>query len=222
MPTVFLPAAVHVARATPYTSGTVLIESDTFSMINGICVLKKKTADGTNLYSQLPYDQVLPYSENLSPAEALNQATNPAAFALPGQSVAVSGAVMAAQPPGDIFSVQAAPIDLLVTGVGTAGSALTLTLPAIAGRFHAIYSLRITLYNSAARTGGATPVTATSTNLNGAAWTFPSAGAIGTVLDVTVEPSAPIRSQVINTATTIVLPATTGVLWRATAAYRRV
>lgn len=103
----------------------------------------------------------------------------------------------------------------LATATGTAGAAVTLTLPATASVRHRIVSLEITLYNTAARTGGATPVVVTSTNLVGnPAWTFPSAGAVGTVDRMVSKSDSGIATSTVNTATTIVCPATTGVMWR--------
>lgn len=113
------------------------------------------------------------------------------------------------------------PADLQVTSVGASGAAVTLTLPAPgANLFHHIARVSLTLYNVAARTGGATPVTVTSTNLPGSpAWTFPSAGAIGTVDRVLEFWDIPLKSSAANTASTIVCPATTSVIWRVSAAY---
>ncbi len=108
-----------------------------------------------------------------------------------------------------------------VTVTGAAAAIATLTLPAAgAGLFHYITSIDITLYNAAARTGSATPVLVTTTNLPGAhVWNFPSAGAIGTVDRFSLTPTDPTRSSVANTATTIVGPATAGILWRINATY---
>ncbi len=108
--------------------------------------------------------------------------------------------------------------DLAVSAVGAAGGALTLTIPAVASNFHYIAGIEITLYNSAARTGSATPVTVTTTNLPGnPAFTFPSAGAIGTVDRYLSELQR--KSTVGSTATIIVCPATTGVIWRVNVTY---
>lgn len=49
--------------------------------------------------------------------------------------------------------------------------------------------------------------------------TFASAAAVGTTDSKYVEPGLPLRSSVVNTATTIVCPATTSVIWRITAYY---
>lgn len=110
---------------------------------------------------------------------------------------------------------------LSVTSVGAAAAAVTLTIPAAgAGTFHYIDAIEITLYNSAARTGSATPVTVTSTNLSGNnAFTFSSAGAIGTTERYILSTDRPIKSAAANTATTIVCPATTGVIWRVNVFY---
>lgn len=111
-----------------------------------------------------------------------------------------------------------------VTVTAAAAAAATLTLSAAGpGLFHCITHLQIVKYNSAAVTGTATPVLVTSTNLPGSpVWTFPRFGAIGQIGPADVQPLAftrPLRSAVANTNTTIVCPATTGVLWRVTAFY---
>jgi hypothetical protein len=108
-----------------------------------------------------------------------------------------------------------APNVLGVTATAAAGTAVTLTLPAVAGQFHYIDRVRIQMYSTAARTGSATPVLVTTTNIPGTpVWDFPTATAIGTITDIQIDCSAPIKSSVVNTATTIVCPATTSVIWR--------
>jgi hypothetical protein len=113
------------------------------------------------------------------------------------------------------------PLTNAISQVGAAAAAVTVTLPAAgAGLFHHIDAIEITLFNSAARTGSATPVTVTSTNMpTSIAWTFPSAGAIGTVDRYLKSSDRPIKSATANTATTIVCPATTGVIWRVNVLY---
>lgn len=105
-----------------------------------------------------------------------------------------------------------------ITAVGAAGAAVTLTVPA-GSDFHAISSIEIILYNTAARTGSATPVTVTTTGLNGLAFTFPSAGAVGTVERRLLEFSAPVKSTAKTAVTAIVCPATTSVIWRVNVFY---
>lgn len=110
---------------------------------------------------------------------------------------------------------------LCVTATGAAAAAVTLTLPApAAGLFHYITQLEITAYTTAARTGTATPVVVTTTNLPGTpAFTFASAGAIGTTDRYLLSAAEAFRSSVAATATTVVGPATTAVIWRITAFY---
>ncbi len=131
--------------------------------------------------------------------------------------VAVSGPVTDAQLMASPVPVADRPSTLGVTAVGAAGAAVTLTLPAAGtGLFHYITQVRIEMYNTAARTGGATPVTVTSTNLPGTpAWTFPSAGAVGTIIEQEqLLAGNALRSSAANVPTTIVGPATTSVIWR--------
>jgi hypothetical protein len=115
-----------------------------------------------------------------------------------------------------------APSTLGVNSTGAAAAAVTLTLPAPgAGLFQYVDGIEITLYNSAARTGGATPVTVTSTNLPGTpTWLFPSAGAIGDRDTYSLITDAPVKASTANTAVTIVCPAVTGGIWNVKALYR--
>jgi hypothetical protein len=109
------------------------------------------------------------------------------------------------------------------TNVGTvtaaAGAAATLTLAAPGvGLFHYISAIEILLYSAAARTGAATPWVVTSTNLTGSpAWTFSTAGAIGTTERLYMQLEQPLKASVANTATTIAAPVATGGIWRITA-----
>lgn len=120
---------------------------------------------------------------------------------------------------GTIGEIRAA--QLAVTATAAAATITTLTLPAAgASTFHYITSLTIDLYSTAARTGVATPIVVTSTNLPGSlAWTFSSAGVIGAVDRFVVLLTTPLRVSVANSATTVVGPAVTGGLWRINATY---
>ena len=120
------------------------------------------------------------------------------------------------------FQTVANPVasNLSVTATAATGVALTASLGAVAGAFHYITFLEIVSYTTAARTGGATPVLVTSTNLNGSnAWDFQTAASIGTSERQFTAPGTPIKSSVVNTATTIVCPATTGIIWRVNVYY---
>lgn len=110
----------------------------------------------------------------------------------------------------------------LVTTLGTAGAATTLTLPAPgAGLRQYLTYLSINRFATALLTAGATPVAVTTTNLPGSmAFSFAADAAAAGSLDRWREDFAfPLASSAQNTATTIVCPATTSVIWRVTAGY---
>lgn len=112
---------------------------------------------------------------------------------------------------------------LCVTATGAAAAAVTATLPAVAGLRHYIDKITITRSATAALTAAATPVVVTTTNLPGSpAFTFGSdAGGIG--IDKVVEFDAGgtgLAASAINTATTVVCPVYTGVIWRVNVIYR--
>lgn len=108
------------------------------------------------------------------------------------------------------------PSDQVQSVVGASGAAITVTLPAVAGQFHYVVAVHIARYATVVNTASATPITVTTTNLPGSlAWTIDnSAAALGTVIDKFIFPAAPIKSSVAGTPTTIIAPASTGVLWR--------
>ena len=111
--------------------------------------------------------------------------------------------------------------DKLLSGQTTAATGATITLPApAAGQFHHISAIELILYTSVTRTGSATPVSVTSTNLNGFRRLFATAAAIGTVVQYELLTVVPMRSQVAATASTIVLPAVTGGIWAYNVIYR--
>ena len=134
--------------------------------------------------------------------------------------------VMASSQPVTIASNQSAvPIllqaaNLWVTVTAATGVAATLTLPAVAANFHYITYIEIMAYSTAARTGGATPVLVTTTNMVGSpVWTFATAAAIGMTDSKVFVFDFAIKSSVVNTSTTIVCPATTGIIWRVNVSY---
>lgn len=109
---------------------------------------------------------------------------------------------------------------LAITTTAASGVAATLTIPAVAGQFHYITSIKMLLYSTAARTGTATPIIVTSTNTPGTlSFSFDTAGAIGTSVTQEVIQLLPLKSSVVNTATTIVAPIVAGGIWRITATY---
>lgn len=100
------------------------------------------------------------------------------------------------------------PSTLAVTALSGANASVTATLPAVAGQFHYITSIRVTRTCTAALVGTAA-LAITTTNLPGSlAWTAGNACAVGsTNNDVTQDLHFPLKSSVVNTATTIVCPA---------------
>lgn len=110
--------------------------------------------------------------------------------------------------------------DLCVTGTAAVNTGLTITLPAVAGRFHYITHIEINKFYSVIGVAGA-PVVVTTTNLQGSpAFTFDqSAAGAGTMSSKQIAPVTPIRSAVMNTATTIVAPVQLQTIWRITVWY---
>ena len=110
----------------------------------------------------------------------------------------------------------------LVTAVGAAAAAVTLTLPAPgAGLRQYMTYLSINRFASALLTAAAAPVTVTTTNLPGSlAFSFGAEALPQGELDRWREDFAyPLAAAAQNTAVTVVCPATTGVIWRVTAGY---
>jgi hypothetical protein len=108
------------------------------------------------------------------------------------------------------------------TIIGAAAAATTLTLAAPgAGLRHYLTYVAINRFAAAALTASATPTTVTTTNVPGAlAFTFEADGAaLGTVVRVREEFGYPLVASAPNTATTIICPATVGVIWRVTAGF---
>lgn len=97
---------------------------------------------------------------------------------------------------------------LHVTATAAANTAITATLPAVAGQFHYITSIHL-MRNATAALAGTATLIHTSANLPGSpAWSVGNAMvAGGTQLDLNYTPTTPLKSAVVNTATTITMPA---------------
>jgi hypothetical protein len=111
----------------------------------------------------------------------------------------------------------------VVTAVGASGAAVTLTLPAPgAGLRQYITYIAVNRFAAALLTAAAAPVTVATTNLPGSlAFSFPAdAAAQGTLTPLREAWAYALASSAQNTSTTVVCPATTSVIWRATAGYR--
>lgn len=110
----------------------------------------------------------------------------------------------------------------LGTAVGIAGAANTLTLAAPGlGLRHYLTYLSINRFAAAVLTAAATPVTVTTTNMpGGLAFSFEAdAAALGSMVRWREDFAYPLAATVPNSATTIVCPATVGVIWRVTAGF---
>lgn len=110
-----------------------------------------------------------------------------------------------------------------LTATGAAAAAVTLTIPAPgAGLFQYIDWIRIEHFASALLTAAAAPVIVTTTNLPGTpSFNFRAdAAPLGTLTARDLLNGMPIRASASNTAVTVVCPATTAVIWRATASWR--
>lgn len=112
---------------------------------------------------------------------------------------------------------------LMVTATAAVSTAVTATLPAVAGLRHYIDRISVVRSATAALTAAATPVVVTTTNIPGLpALTFGSdTGGVGVDREQVMEfGGAGMATTAIGTATTIVCPAWVGVIWRVNVAYR--
>lgn len=140
-------------------------------------------------------------------------------------TVYTSGSVTAAMTASTVLldqTLQGMVTPAIVTATGTAGAAVTLTVPAPgAGLRQYLTYLSINRFAAALLTAGTTPVIVTTTNLPGSlAFSIPAEAAAQGTLDRWREDFAfPLATSALNTATTIVCPATTNVIWRVTAGY---
>ncbi len=108
-----------------------------------------------------------------------------------------------------------------ITAASGAAATLTLAAPGVGLRHYLTY-LNIERHTSAVLTAGATPTIITTTNLpTSLAFSIPAdAAAQGAVYRVSETfGGRPLMSAAQNTATTIVAPTTTGVIWRITAGF---
>jgi hypothetical protein len=108
------------------------------------------------------------------------------------------------------------------TNTGASAAAVTLSLAAPgAGLRHYLTYLSINRFATALLTAAATPVIVTTTNLPGSlAFSFEAeAAAQGTFARWREDFAYPVAASAQNTATTIVCPATTAVIWRVTAGF---
>jgi hypothetical protein len=110
---------------------------------------------------------------------------------------------------------------LAVTATAAASTGVTATLPAAgAGLFHYITGIHIAQVSSTTAGAAGAPVVVTTTNLPGSlAFTRPSAVPAGDIRELVQQFASPLKSSVANTATTIVAPVQTNIVWRITVYY---
>jgi hypothetical protein len=189
--------------ATQPVSGTVAVNN----------LPATQTVAGAVSVSNLPSTQAVSGTVNVGTMPAVGVSSLPA---LPAGGNAIGSVTVSNTVP--VADTRAALLH--VTATGAAAAAVTASLPAVVGQFHYIVALEITAYSTAARTGGATPVVVTSSNLPGnPAWTLASAAAVGTVDRYQALLAVPLRSSTVNAATTVACPAVTGIIWRVNASY---
>lgn len=112
---------------------------------------------------------------------------------------------------------------LLVTATGLVSAAVTATLPAVAGFRHYVDFIQVVRSATAALTAAAAPVLVTTTNLQGApVFTFGAdAGGIGIDKEKILDAGGSgLAATAVGTASTVVCPVYTGVIWRVMVAYR--
>jgi hypothetical protein len=123
----------------------------------------------------------------------------------------------------DDFAKNGSVTSTTATTVGSAPStATTLTIASPgAGLRHYLTYISISRFAAALLVAAAAPVTVTTTNIPGAlAISFPAEAALQGTIDRRQEDFAlPIMTTAQGTATTIVCPATTNVIWRITAGF---
>lgn len=112
---------------------------------------------------------------------------------------------------------------LAVTATAAVSTAVTLTLPAVSGLRHYIDYISVVRSATTALTASATPVVVTTTNIPGSpALTFGSdAAGVGIDKELVLDfGGSGMAASAVGTATTVVCPVYTGVIWRVNAAYR--
>lgn len=112
---------------------------------------------------------------------------------------------------------------LTVTGTAAVSTAVTVTLPAVPSLRHYIDRISVVRSATAALTASATPVLVTTTNITGLPiFTFGSdAGGVGIDREQVMDfGGAGAAAIALGTATTVVCPVYTGVIWRVNVTYR--
>ena len=109
---------------------------------------------------------------------------------------------------------------LCETATAAVNTGVTLTLPAVASKFHYLTLIQIVKFFAVVGAAATSPSLVTTTNLPGdPVFSFNTAGAVGSASVQLFRPTTPMKSSVVNTATTIVCPAQLETIWRANVWY---
>ena len=195
-----------------------LIATDELTTINGVAataglkVQRVKVGFGTdNLLRDVDAANPLPVTVGNFPA---TQSTHSAQVG--GVAIAVGSGISGAGVPRVVLATDV-PLPALsemrsatlhVTATAAANTAVTATLPAVAGMFHYITNIHLMRNATAALAGTATLIHASANLPGNPAWSVGNAMvAGGTQLDVNYTATTPLRSALANTATTVTMPA---------------
>jgi hypothetical protein len=110
--------------------------------------------------------------------------------------------------------------NLHATATGAVNTAVSLSVPAVAGFTHVFSRITVQRFFATAGLAGATPTLVTSSNLPGTrVLSFGTSGAIGTLAEQSLVGLLPVRSTLPGVATAIACPASTDTIWRVSADY---
>lgn len=213
------------------TGGTLVFEGSgdnvNWATMNGVVNPTGGTAPGASAAGAWQFDCVgVPYFRVRATALTSGSITGTMIATANGSVFSMEQGTQSAGTSGSEQALVARVIEqstpLCISSTAAANTGLTVTLPAgAAGTYHYITGIEITRNATAALAGTATLVI-TTTNLPGSrAWSVGNAMAAGgTQIDVNITRTAPLKSSVAATNTTIVMPVPgAAVLWRCNVDY---
>jgi hypothetical protein len=186
-------------------------------------------------YTQTGQYVALPVRSGATNQYVVNGITAPGQFLAPTNGLAAVRVRMSAYTSGTanvsvrtsladaLIQVEELPSVLGLTVTAVISTAATLTIPAPgAGLFQIVDYIEVVHFAGAVGTAAATPVLVTTTNIPGNPILSCRADAFlqGTREVHRIGGSVPFKATTANTAITVVMPLTTGVIWRANAVYR--
>lgn len=223
------------------TTGLAVLNSEVVVPCNGtatVAVQITGTFVGTLVvegFTQTGQYVALPLRSAVTNQYVVNGVTAPGQFLAPTNGLAFMRVRMSAYTSGTanvsartsladaMIQVEELPSALGVTVTAAIGVAATLTLPAPgAGLFQIVDYIEVVHFAGAAGTAAATPVLVTTTNVPGNPILSCRADAFlqGSREVHRIGGGTRFKATTANTAITVVMPLTTGVIWRANALYR--